>query len=96
MSDTPHDPGEERLLPGEATSTNSGDVRDVRQWVAIYHELYSFKEKLLNEVDEQLKCVTPPGAFELENDRKLLSNEASRLRRRLDFWESRLAESSER
>ena len=96
MSDTPHDPGEDRLLPGEGTSTDSADPRDIRHWVAVYHELYSFKEKLLKEVDEQLKCVTPPGAFELENDRNLLTKEASRLRRRLEFWESRLAESTGR
>ena len=93
MSDTPHDPGDERLLPGELSSINSGDARDIRQWVAVYHELYSFKEKLLKEVDEQLKCVTPPGAFELENDRKLLDTEASRLHGRLEFWERRLRES---
>lgn len=92
MSDTPHDPGEARLLPGEATSMNSGDTRDLRQWVAIYHELYSFKEILLKEVEEQTKCVTPPGAFELENDKKLLEAEASRLRGRLEFWETRLRE----
>lgn len=92
MSDTPHDPGEDRLLPGEASSINSGDGRELRQWVAIYHELYSFKEVLLKEVEEQTKCVTPPGAFELENDKKLLEAETSRLRRRLEFWERRLRE----
>lgn len=93
MSDTPHDPGEDRLLPGEATSAESGDARDVRHWIAVYHELYSFKEKLLQEVEQQLKCVTPPGAFELENDKKLLDAEASRLHRRLEFWERYLRES---
>ena len=93
MSDKPHDPGEDRLLPGEVTSMNSGDTRDIRQWLAIYHELYGFKETLLKEIDEQTKCVTPPGAFELENDKKLLEAEASRLRRRLAFWEERLRKS---
>ncbi|HKW07269.1 MAG TPA: hypothetical protein VJS19_06825 [Candidatus Dormibacteraeota bacterium] len=92
MSDTPHDPGEDRLLPGEKTSIDSHDARDVRHWIAVYHELYSFKEKLLQEVEEQLKCVTPPGAFELENDLKLLGAEGSRLRRRLEFWEQYLRE----
>lgn len=96
MSDTPHDPGEDRLLPGEANSIDSHDVRDVRHWIAVYHELYSFKEALLKEVEEQLKCVTPPGAFELENDMKLLDAEASRLRRRLRFWEGSLPESGGR
>lgn len=96
MSDGPHDPGEDRLLPGEVTSIKSGDTRDIRQWVAVYHELYSFKESLLKEVDEQSKCVTPPGAFELENDRKLLETEASRLHRRLAFWEERLRKSGGR
>ena len=96
MSDTPHDPGEDRLLPGEITSINSGDTRDIRQWVAVYHELYSFKETLLKEIDEQSKCVTPPGAFELENDKKLLETEASRLHRRLQFWEERLRKSGGR
>ncbi|HET9780824.1 MAG TPA: hypothetical protein VFR33_03510 [Candidatus Dormibacteraeota bacterium] len=90
MSDTPHDPGEDRLLPGEATSMKSGDVQDIRQWVAVYHELYSFKEKLLKELEEQTKCVTPPGGFELANDKHLLEAEASRLHRRLQFWEDRL------
>ena len=93
MSDTPHDPGDDRLLPGEANSIGSHDVRDVRHWIAVYHELYSFKETLLKEVEEQLKCVTPPGAFELENDKKLLDKEASRLGRRLKFWEGYSAES---
>ena len=92
MSDTPHDPGEDRLLPGEATSIDSHDARDVRHWIAVYHELFSFKEKLLQEVEQQLKCVTPPGAFELENDKKLLDAEASRLQRRLQFWEQYLNE----
>ncbi len=62
----------------------------------MYHELYSFKEMLLTAVEEQLKCVTPPGAFELENDKKLLDAEASRLRRRLEFWEGYLHESGGR
>lgn len=92
MADTPHDPAEPRLLPGEATSIKSGDVRDIRQWVAVYHELYSFKEALLKEIEEQTKCVTPPGGFELENDKKLLETEASRLRGRLQFWQKRLEE----
>ena len=94
MSDQPHDPGEERLLPGEATSMKSGDTQDIRQWVAVYHELFSFKQKLLEEVDEQTRCVIPPGAFELENDRKLLETEASRLHRRLEFWEGRLGKAT--
>ena len=92
MSDGPFDPGEERLLPGEATSINSGDIQDMRQWVAVYHELYSFKETLLEELEDQVKRVTPPGGFELANDKKLLESEASRLHRRLEFWEERLAE----
>jgi hypothetical protein len=93
MSDGPHDPGEDRLLPGEATSMKSGDLDDIRQWVATYSELYSFKEHLLLELEEQAKQVTPPGGFELANDKKLLETEASRLHQRLLFWQHRLEES---
>lgn len=71
---------------------NSGDLEDIRQWVAAYSELYSFKEKLLQEVEEQAKQVTPPGGFELANDKRLLETEASRLHRRLEYWQNRLEE----
>jgi hypothetical protein len=93
MSDGPHDPGEDRLLPGEASSMSSGDLEHIRQWVATYSELYSFKENLLQEIDEQVKQVTPPGGFELANDKRLLESEASRIHKRLQFWQHRLEES---
>jgi hypothetical protein len=94
MNDRPQDPGEDRLLPGEAGSVESNDIREMRRWVEVYGELYGFKHELLEEIEEQTRRVSPPGAFELANDMSLIENEASRLHRRLQYWQKRLEEAS--
>ncbi len=90
MEEGPVDPGEPRLLPGEARSVRSGDIEDVRHWVAVYSELYGFKQRLLEEVGEQKKHVMEPGKSELANDLKLLQREADRLAGRLRYWQHEL------
>lgn len=90
MTETPKDPGEERLLPGERQSLSSGNLEDIRLWAAVYGELYGFKEKLLQEVADQRDRIESPGKPELDNDRVLLEREAERLKRRLQFWEEKL------
>jgi hypothetical protein len=84
------DPGEDRLLPGEATSIHSGNATDARVWVRVYAELSGFKDVLLAQVDEQRRAVEHPGQPEVENDKRLLEREADRLRRRLEFWQDEL------
>ncbi|HKC19752.1 MAG TPA: hypothetical protein VKE27_08975 [Candidatus Dormibacteraeota bacterium] len=69
---------------------SSGDVADIREWIAVYRELCGFKENLLRELETQRDKVRPHGQPELENDRKLLEREAVRLNGRLEFWERRL------
>jgi hypothetical protein len=90
VGNEPSDPGEDRLLPGESASMSSGDLGDVREWVAVYSELYGFKENLLQEVGAQREKIQEPGKVELDNDRALLEREARRLKRRLDYWEREL------
>jgi hypothetical protein len=91
MPDEPEDPGEDRTLPGEPIT---GTPEDIRHWVAVYRELYGFKRHLLTEVAEQMHKVTPEGAAELENDRKLLQRETDRVGRRLRHWEKELEKNS--
>jgi hypothetical protein len=81
----------DRLLPGEETSVSSGNLEDVRHWVAVYAELVDFKDTLLQELDDHRGRVTPEGRVELDNDEQMLRRETARLKRRLDFWRGELA-----
>jgi len=81
-----------RLLPGEQTSVSSGNLEDVKHWVAVYAELVDFKDTLLDEIHNQGEHVSDEGRAELANDEKLLQAEAARLKRRLHYWQGELAE----
>lgn len=81
---------QDKLLPGESSSMNSGDSDDAMHWVKVYAELVTFKDKLLDEVQRQKWKVGDEGQAEIKADEDLLRPEAARLRRRLDFWRSQL------
>jgi hypothetical protein len=76
-----------RLLEGE--NRDSYDPDDVRHWRAVYTDLVSFKEELLRQTREHIERV-PETKKELAGaDIPFLEAEKQRLRRGLEFWESR-------
>ena len=82
----------DRLLPTENPQT--GLAEDARHWRIVYRELLTFKQGLLTVADR--------GLAEIEHELKvtdtatlaLLRAQNERLRRRLEFWESRHQELS--
>ena len=76
-----------RLLDGE--NRNTFDADDVRHWRAVYTDLVRFKEGLLGETREHIQKV-PDAKKELAGvDIPFLEEEMKRLRRGLEFWQSR-------
>lgn len=78
-----------RLLEGE--NRDSYEPDDVRHWRAVYADLVRFKEELLTQTREHIEQV-PETKKELGGvDLPFLEAERQRLRRGLEFWESRRA-----
>ncbi len=78
-----------RLLEGE--NRDNYDADDVRHWRAVYMDLVRFKEELLGQTREHIEQV-PETKKELAGvDIPFLEAELERLRRGLEFWESRRA-----
>ena len=76
-----------RLLEGE--NRDSYDADDVRHWHAVYTDLVGFKEDLLGQTRKHLQQV-PETKRELAGiDIPFLEEEMKRLRRGLEFWQSR-------
>ncbi len=76
-----------RLLEGE--NRDSYEPDDVRHWRAVYTDLVRFKEELLTQTREHIEQV-PETKKELGGvDVPFLEAERQRLRRGLEFWESR-------
>lgn len=76
-----------RLLEGE--NRENFDADDVRHWAAVYTDLVRFKEELLRQTREHINAV-PETKNELGGvDIPFLEAEMERLRRGLEFWESR-------
>jgi hypothetical protein len=77
----------DRLLEGE--NRDNFDADDVRHWRAVYTDLVRFKEGLLGETREHIEQV-PETKKELGGvDIPFLQEEMKRLRRGLEFWQSR-------
>ena len=76
----------DRLLPGEDVSMESPHVDDAVHWLAVYEELFAFKQNLLAVLVEQRDTVDPDGQNEVENDEIVLTREADRLSARLEYW----------
>jgi hypothetical protein len=76
-----------RLLEGE--NRQSTDPDDAEHWYAVYSELVSFKERLLNETKNQLQKI-PEVKPELAGyDLPFLEAELGRLRSGLSYWAAR-------
>ena len=82
----------DRLMPGEAEAIESGREDDARHWLTVYEELFGFKQNLLSALVEQRDRIHADGMAEVENDEILLTREADRLSRRLEFWRRELAQ----
>ena len=79
-----------RLMEGENRDTQ--DAHDIAHWRAVYTEMIAFKEGLLAETREKIRQV-PETEKELGGiDIPFLEAEMLRLKRGLEFWESRPAE----
>jgi hypothetical protein len=76
-----------RLHDGE--NRDNYDADDVRHWRAVYTDLVRFKEELLGQTREHIERV-PDTKKELAGvDIPFLEAELQRLRRGLEFWQSR-------
>lgn len=89
---TTDDPGDDKLLPGEAESRLSGSRPEAAHWVVVYEELVGFKDRLMSELWRQGAGVQDEGRAELDNDERLLRRENDRLHRRLEYWRRELAD----
>jgi hypothetical protein len=76
----------DKLLPGEASSANSGDADDARRWFETYDELCRLKQKILTDLESQKVLVPPEGDAEVKDDEAMLGAEYERLLERRDFW----------
>ena len=77
---------EDRLLPLEDEAVRSNHLDDAQHWLSVYEELFGFKQGLLATLREQRDKVHKHGMREIENDEIILTREADRLARRLQFW----------
>jgi hypothetical protein len=80
----------DRLLQGE--DPESPYLEDAQHWAAVYGELLSFKEDLLSTARQRLARMSE-GTAKKEvtgTDIQILEVERDRLRRRLNFWETRI------
>ena len=75
------------LLPGEAGDVESESLEDARTWREVYEELFLFKQQMLATLLKQRETVQDLGQHEVVNDEVLLTREADRLARRLEFWQ---------
>jgi hypothetical protein len=77
----------DRFLEGE--NRDNFDAADVRHWRAVYTDLVRFKESLLGQTREHIEQV-PETKKELAGvDLPFLEAEMKRLRRGLEYWQSR-------
>jgi hypothetical protein len=76
-----------RLMDGE--NRESYDADDITLWRAVYADMIEFKERLLSQTREHIRKV-PETDKELGGiDIPFLEAEMQRLKRGLEFWESR-------
>ena len=76
-----------RLMDGE--NRESYDAQDIAHWRAVYVDLIRFKEQLLGQTHKHIREV-PETNKELGGlDIPFLEAEMERLRRGLEFWETR-------
>jgi len=81
-----------RLMEGENRKTE--DPEDIEHWRAVYADLITFKQKMLEDTHHHIEAV-PATQKELgKNDVPFLEAEKQRLQRGLEFWESRHREIS--
>ena len=82
----------DRLLDGE--DPDSLYPEDAQHWAGVYGELLSFKEDLLATARHRLALMSQAEAKKevTGTDIQILEAERERLRRRLDFWETRIAQ----
>ena len=78
------------LLPGELHATDSDYLEDARVWHEVYEELFLFKQQVLATLLRQRETVQELGQHEVQNDEILLTREADRLARRLEFWQGEI------
>lgn len=76
------------LLPGEQNGIRSTFWEDAQMWLEVYEELFKYKQDLLATLVEQRDRIRTEGQHEIQNDEILLTREADRLSRRLEFWQT--------
>lgn len=68
-------------------------LEDAQMWHAVYTELLTFKERLLDDTRQALETLPPPARDDVaKTDAVILEAEAQRFRTRLALWERRIGE----
>ena len=81
----------EPLLPGENRNSHLPD--DAEHWIAVYSEFIRFKADLLSSAVEERTALSDEVSAALSMTvLSQLNRQYERLQRRLDFWQTRLAE----
>jgi hypothetical protein len=75
----------QQLLQGENPETQH--VADARRWIAIYSQLLTFNEELLDRLHREVGG--DDGRRGLDFDERIAEGELTRLRERLGFWQRR-------
>jgi DNA-binding response OmpR family regulator len=80
---------QERLLEGENPQTQHPE--DARRWLAVYSELFAYKEGVIARTHRAVEQLAPEAAAEIERtDLPILFEERDRFRRRLHYWQQRV------
>jgi len=83
-----------RLIEGE--DLELPQPADARQWVTVYSELLTFKQKMLDHMYHDLQELSWPASREVrETDVPLIEGEQIRYQRRLRFWQARACQKTE-
>jgi hypothetical protein len=79
----------DRLMAGERPESPFRE--DAIHWVRVYRDLLTFNSQVMEAIGERLPSAASPNSPR-QPDLALLQARLDRLRRRLEFWESRIAE----
>ena len=75
----------DRLLEGEDPATIY--KQDARHWIAVYRQMISFKDELLNRMRAQADILPEAGRRDvMDNDVAIIEIQLMRYQRRIEFW----------
>lgn len=85
-------PDRDRLLDGEDPSTTRRE--DAEHWLVVYGRLLGFKQNVIGTAQASEANLPQPAQEEAEADVEALEEEQQQVKRRYEFWRSRLRDLS--